>query len=193
MTLSKNKIRKEVLARRDAIHQDSHLTHSIDLLMSVSSLPEWKNAKSVLLYLGIKTEFDPQPLVEAAISMEKTVGLPRMLRKENRLEIRQVQSLDRDLISGVWGLREPDPSSCPEMDLSSLDLILVPGVAFDLQGHRMGYGAGLYDRLLSNEKLTAVRVAALFNEQCIPEVPCEPHDLPVDILVLPNQIIRIHS
>jgi len=189
----KNTLRKQVLERRDAMTAQEHHASTADLLMHLSSLPEWKKAKTVLLYLGIKTEFDPTPFVEAALSMEKTVALPRILKSEHRLEIRQVQSLDQDLVSGVWGLREPDPQVCPEMEPNLLDFVLVPGVAFDLQGNRMGYGAGFYDRLLSNPLLTAPRVSAFFSEQLVDQVPHEPHDLPVDILVMPNQIVRVGS
>jgi len=191
MLSSKDTLRKQVLAHRDAISSEVHRTYSISLLMNLSSLPEWKKAKTVLLYLGIKTEFDPTPLVEAALSMEKTVVLPRILKGENRLEIRQVQSLDQNCIPGVWGLREPNPVTCPEITPLQLDFILVPGVAFDLKGNRMGYGAGFYDRLLSSPDLRAPRVSALFPEQCVDQVPHEPHDQPVDILVLPNQILRV--
>jgi 5-formyltetrahydrofolate cyclo-ligase len=79
------------------------------------------------------------------------------------------------------------------MEPNLLDFVLVPGVAFDLQGNRMGYGAGFYDRLLSNPLLTAPRVSAFFSEQLVDQVPHEPHDLPVDILVMPNQIVRLGS
>ncbi len=191
MSTSKNSLRQEILAQRDAISQDTHQAYTVDLLVNISSLPEWKKAKTVLLYLGIKTEFNPTPLVEAALSMEKVVVLPRILKAENRLEIRQIQSLEQDLVSGVWGLREPDPSSCPEIEPAKLDFVLVPGVAFDLYGNRMGYGAGFYDRLLSDHKLVAPRVSAFFSEQLVDQVPHEPHDVPVDILVMPHKILRV--
>jgi len=193
MSTSKNSLRQEVLAKRDAISQAARQAFTVDLLVNISSLPEWKKANTVLLYLGIKTEFDPTPLVEAALSMEKTVVLPRILKAENRLEIRQIQSLDQDLVSGVWGLREPDPSSCPEIEPAKLDFVLVPGVAFDLQGNRMGYGAGFYDRLLSDQRLVAPRISAFFSEQLVDQVPHEAHDLPVDIMVMPRQILRARN
>jgi len=193
MSTSKNSLRQEVLAKRDAISQATRQAYTVDLLVNISSLPEWKKANTVLLYLGIKTEFDPTPLVEAALSMEKTVVLPRILKAENRLEIRQIQSLDQDLVSGVWGLREPDPSSCPEIEPAKLDFVLVPGVAFDLQGNRMGYGAGFYDRLLSDQRLVAPRISAFFSEQLVDQVPHEAHDLPVDIMVMPRQILRARN
>jgi len=193
MSTSKNSLRQEVLAKRDAISQATRQAYTVDLLVNISSLPEWKKANTVLLYLGIKTEFDPTPLVEAALSMEKTVVLPRILKAENRLEIRQIQSLDQDLVSGVWGLREPDPYSCPEIEPAKLDFVLVPGVAFDLQGNRMGYGAGFYDRLLSDQRLVAPRISAFFSEQLVDQVPHEAHDLPVDIMVMPRQILRARN
>jgi len=193
MSTSKNSLRQEVLAKRDAISQATRQAYTVDLLVNISSLPEWKKANTVLLYLGIKTEFDPTPLVEAALSMEKMVVLPRILKAENRLEIRQIQSLDQDLVSGVWGLREPDPSSCPEIEPAKLDFVLVPGVAFDLQGNRMGYGAGFYDRLLSDQRLVAPRISAFFSEQLVDQVPHEAHDLPVDIMVMPRQILRARN
>lgn len=191
MSNAKNSLRQRVLRAREGIPEAIHRAYSIDLIVHISSLPAWKKAKTVLMYLGIKSEFDPTPLVEAALSMDKTVVLPRIQRAENRLEIRQVRSLNEDLVSGVWGLKEPNPLRCPEIEPARLDCILVPGVAFDLQGNRMGYGAGFYDRLLSDPELVAPRIAACFPEQLVDSIPTEAHDLPVDTLVMPDRIVHV--
>ena len=189
--MNKAALRAGVLSARDGMGAVARAADSRALTSGVQGLPEWQNAQTVLLYLGIKTEFDPSALAQAILDSGRTLALPRIVRGEHRLEIRQVRTLDQDLKPGVWGLREPDPEYCAEVDPARLDLILVPGVAFDATGGRMGYGAGFYDRLLSNPRLTALRVSALFETQLVDRVPREAHDLPVEVLVLPGRILRV--
>ncbi len=188
---NKAALRATVIGRRDGMAASHRADASAALDRQLQSLPEWQAARTVLLYLGIRSEYDPRPLAAMALACGRTLVLPRMLRAEHRLEVRRVSNLTTDLLAGVWDLQEPDPQCCPLVPLADIDLVLVPGVAFDLAGGRMGYGAGFYDRLLALPELGAVRVAALFREQLVAAVPRDSHDLPVDLLVLPDGLWRL--
>jgi 5-formyltetrahydrofolate cyclo-ligase len=190
---AKAALRARVLSARDQLPAMLRASAGAALIDRVQRLPEWLAAGTLLLYLGIKTEFDPEPLALAVLAAGHRLVLPRILRGQGGLEIRAVRDPDADLVSGVWGLREPDPARCPEVAPAAIDFILVPGVAFDARGGRIGYGAGYYDRLLSDPALRAVRVAALFDVQLVESVPCESHDRPVDVLVLPGRQIRVRN
>ncbi len=99
------------------------------------------------------------------------------------LELRQVADLTQDLAPSRWGIPEPQPERCPLVDPSQIDLVLVPGVAFDLRGNRLGYGAGFYDRLFQRLPPSALRVACLQDVLLLDRVPAEAHDVPVDLLL----------
>jgi len=188
---AKAALRTRVLAARDALSTAERAAQAAALVTRVQELPEWQDARTLMLYLGIRTEFDPEPLARAVLASGRRLVLPRILRGLGVLEVREVGDLDGALKDGVWGLREPDPLRCPEVSPAQLDFVLVPGVAFDRKGGRMGYGAGFYDRLLADPALTALRVSALFDQQLVDGVPREAHDKPVDLLVLPSRLIRI--
>jgi 5-formyltetrahydrofolate cyclo-ligase len=191
MTAAKAAMRTRVLAARDALSPAERTASAAALIAQVQQLPEWQESRSLLLYLGIRTEFDPQPLAAAVLASGRQLVLPRIARGKGRLEVRAVHDLATDLIDGVWGLREPDPERCSEVPVAAIDFVLVPGVAFDRQGGRMGYGAGFYDRLLADPAMQATRVSTLFDVQLVDAVPRESHDIAVDLLVLPARLIRI--
>ena len=98
------------------------------------------------------------------------------------LELHLVADLERDVASGYLGISEPRPH-CPAVELSTIDWVLVPGVAFDLSGHRIGYGGGYYDRLLPSLREGAPRIAGAFELQMVERVPAAAHDLEVDAIV----------
>ncbi len=95
---------------------------------------------------------------------------------------------ETELVAGVWGIREPDPARCAPMATDEPDLVLVPGVAFDIRGGRIGYGAAYYDRLLGRCPPGTPLVAAAFEVQIVDAVPMEPHDRRVDRIVTEQHV-----
>src|SRR5262249_50098992 len=110
-------------------------------------------------------------------------------RAARRLALHQVRDLERDLRAGTWGIREPDPTRCQTVAPVAIDFVLVPGLAFDPDGGRVGYGAGYYDRLLGEwpEPLPPL-VAAAFDLQVVPVVPMAATDHRVDLVVTESRI-----
>jgi 5,10-methenyltetrahydrofolate synthetase len=116
--------------------------------------------------------------------------LPRVDRVRRALALYRVRDLDRDLVPGVFGIREPVPSACEPAALGTVDFVLVPGVAFDARGGRIGHGAGYYDRLLAGAGPGARLVAAAFEVQIVDAVPMEPHDRRLDLVVTERHAYR---
>ena len=112
----------------------------------------------------------------------KQLLLPRINRAQRALELRHVVDLGADLVSGVWGIREP-AERCPIMSLTKVEFMLVPGVAFTASGARLGYGGGYYDRLLASLDRRITRIAAAFQLQMVDQLPEGPHDQRVDRIV----------
>jgi hypothetical protein len=127
-------------------------------------------------------------LVEQSLRLGKEVALPRFDRTTNTYLACQINELPKDLALGRFGIREPT-KSCGEMRLNRLDFILVPGVAFDLHGRRLGRGKGYYDQILAAARGKTCGVA--FDEQIVREVPVEPHDSDVNCILTPTRWIEL--
>jgi 5-formyltetrahydrofolate cyclo-ligase len=133
-------------------------------------------------------EVDLWPLAESALAAGKAVALPRFDLSLGAYGAARILDIAQDVKVGQFGIREPGPE-CAPMPLNRLDLILVPGLAFDLHGCRLGRGKGFYDRLLAAVCGTTCGVA--FEEQMVPQVPVEPHDIKVNCIVAPTRWIEL--
>jgi 5-formyltetrahydrofolate cyclo-ligase len=149
--------------------------------------PVWKQARSVLLFAPLPDELDVWPLLAAALAGGRTVALPRFDPQTNSYVACQVQNLVSDVKTGRFGIREP-AEHCAEIPLNRLDFILVPGVAFDMQGRRLGRGKGFFDRLLAAARGTTSGV--VFDEQIVREIPVAAHDVRVNRILTPTRWIE---
>jgi 5-formyltetrahydrofolate cyclo-ligase len=147
----------------------------------------WKDASTLFVYAPLPEELDIWSLVEDAVNAGKVVCLPRFDADSNGYVACQVRSISSDMVIGQFGVREPR-AGCAEVSLNRLDLVLVPGVAFDLRGRRIGRGKGFYDRLLSATR--GLKCGVAFDEQILTEIPIEPHDVPVDCILTPTRWIE---
>jgi 5-formyltetrahydrofolate cyclo-ligase len=148
----------------------------------------WKNARSVLFYAPMEEEVNVWPLLDAAITGGKRVALPRYRPETDSYGACEVRNTSLDIWSGAFGIREPAPH-CPLFGTMQLDLILVPGLAFDQRGGRLGHGKGYYDRLLAIARGVTCGVA--FDEQIVEVVPVTPHDVTVDCILTPTRWITV--
>lgn len=180
---TKADLRRAVAARRDALAAPERARLAAALAGRVQALPQYAQARSVLATVAIGSEFDMRALLEQALAAGKALVLPRIARAPRRLELRRVADLARDLIAGVWDIPEPDPERCPEVALADVDFALVPALAADRAGYRLGYGGGYFDRLLATRTRTPYTVTALPAAFVLDHVPREAFDVPVDRVV----------
>ena len=186
---SKSLLRREILARRDALDPGERALRSSAVLKRVQGLASLRQAHVVLAYASFGSELDTRPFLFAILAGQRTLALPRIDRAARRLALHQAQDLERDLRAGTWGIPEPDPARCRTVAPVEIDFVLVPGLAFDPSGGRVGYGAGYYDRLLGEwpEPLPPL-VAAAFDLQVVPAVPVTAGDHRVDLVVTESRI-----
>jgi 5-formyltetrahydrofolate cyclo-ligase len=117
----------------------------------------------------------------------KILLLPRVNLQKGSLDLYLVRDPVRDLRVGTWGIREPRPDRCVRVDPHAIDFVLVPGLAFDARGGRLGYGGGFYDKLLAHGlSPCAWLVAGAFKSQMVEKVPVDGHDVPMDVVVTEN-------
>jgi len=144
----------------------------------------WKKADLIFFYAPLPGEMDIWPLLGDSIAAGKTVALPRFDEATQRYVACQIQDVATDLADGQYGIREPR-GHCIAVPPNRLDLVLVPGVAFDLHGRRLGRGKGFYDQMLASVRGTTCGVA--FDEQIVETIPVEPHDVHLNCILTPTR------
>ena len=148
----------------------------------------FRDAKTVFVYSSVHSEVQTQPIIRAAWRAGKRVALPVSVKKERRLVFRLASDLEADLLPGMMRIPEPK-ASCPRMNLEEAECIVVPGIAFDRRGHRIGYGAGFYDRFL-RQVPRAPRIGLAFEVQLVASVPHADHDQHMNFIVTERRAIR---
>ena len=186
---AKQAMRIRVAALRDALDADWRAEASRALCASIAALPSFARASTVLLTAPFRSEWNAEPLIDLALAQGKTVALPRVIEPARMLELCRIADAARDIVLGWKGIPEP-ASDCGRVELADVDWVLVPGVAFDRDGARLGYGGGYYDRLLPLLPARAPRVAGAFHAQIVDEVPRAPHDITMDVVVTERGVLR---
>jgi 5-formyltetrahydrofolate cyclo-ligase len=176
-------LRKQIRDALEKISPAARTTLSAQIRDRLKEQAVWKNAGSVLFFAPRPDELDLWPLLEDALAAGKIAALPRYHPTGKNYVIARVQNLRSEIAPGAFGIREP-AARCPEIPLSRLDLILVPGVAFDWHGHRLGRGKGFYDRLLAGTR--GVKCGIAFDEQMVNEVPAGPSDVRMNFILTPT-------
>ncbi len=156
-----------------------------------AALPEYGEAETVMCYVHMRAEVRTQPFLPAAIEHGKRIVVPYCLKDELGLFL--LESMD-ELAVGTYRILEPKTGlrwlPAKQIDAARLDLIMVPGVAFDRQGARLGHGRGYYDKLLSRVRPEAALVGVAFECQIFPEIPTLPHDVSMDTVITERGIYR---
>ena len=183
LSQDKKALRREMIARRDAIPDTQRARIAEKLVEKLTALPEYAAARSVLATVAIGSEWSTRGFVERARTDGKSIVLPRITPAPRHLEIHVVEDMERDLIPGIWDIPEPDPARCRKVDLAEVDFALVPALAVDRAGYRLGYGAGYFDRLLAGRGPRPFCVTALPAAFIVASLPHESHDVPVDSVV----------
>lgn len=185
----KQRIREQLLERRNALSALEVLKQSNQVLDTLYGMQECRNASTVLSYISFGTEVNTHGCIRSLLADDaRQVLVPVVASREKR---RMILSELRDwseLSTGAYGILEPTPECVRRRPASEVDLALVPGVAFDWQGHRIGYGGGYYDGLLRRIDGTAVALAYRF--QVCDRLPQEPHDVRVDAVATEDELVR---
>src|SRR6185503_13252460 len=176
-------LRSEMIARRDALPAAERERIAAALTGQLVALPQYSAARTVLATMSIGSEWSTAEFLARASADGKVVVLPRVSPPPRRLELYAIGDLQRDLVPGVWDIPEPDPARCERVAFDTVDFALVPALAVDRDGYRLGYGAGYFDGLLAGRKARSFCVTALPAAFIVDRLPNEPHDVPVDLVL----------
>lgn len=176
----KKELRSKMLAIRRELKEAYRQKASLRMIDVLCALPDFKEPKTVLCYVSMADEVQIRPLIERWLEAGVTVALPKVTGK-GQMEAVTLSSFD-DLLEGEYGILTPDPEKGEVIPPEKLDLIIVPGVAFDTRGERLGMGAGFYDAYMSRA-VNAKRIALAYSCQLVANVPMEEHDVLVHKII----------
>jgi len=177
-------LRRLISSQLKKIDASQRELYSAGARARLSSQPVWINARSVLFFFPRKDELDLWPMVKTAFASGKRVTLPRYEPSNDTYQPAEILDPDLDLHPGPYSIPEPVPG-CAVFPVNQLDLVLVPGVAFDVLGRRLGRGKGYYDRILAT--LRGVSCGAGFDQQVVSEIPVAPHDACLTCILTPTR------
>jgi 5-formyltetrahydrofolate cyclo-ligase len=174
MEMEKKTLRAGIRKELTAPHPEA----SAAILSRLQSLECWKTAQTILTYHPLTSEADLLPLLLMESSKEWI--FPRIDGESLTLHRWTQEAIWR---TGPFGILEPDPEQWPNVGHETIDLALIPALAFDRNGNRLGRGKGFYDRLLASEEFRALKIGIVTELFLLPEIPTEAHDVPMDLVV----------
>lgn len=183
---TKKKLRKEIITKRENLSELEWQKKSENICKNLRNNQLFKQAKTVLAYFPIRQE----PDLASLFSTKKNWGFPRCVNKDLIWHSWQPED---PLIPGKYGILEPSPNA-PIMSPENVDLILVPAVACDYNGYRLGYGGGFYDRLLNSPQWRSIpTVGIVFEYALLSQLPCEPWDQKLTAICTEHQTLSIYT
>lgn len=182
----KRSMREQARVARRALDPAARAAASEAVARRVLALPETAAVRSVLAYAATPEELDPACLVAGLLARGATVAYPRVCGPG---ELTLHRAAAGPLTPGYRGILEPD-ADATQVTIEEIDLLLVPGTAFDASCRRLGMGGGFYDRLLARRRPGALALGLAFDEQMVGGVPTETHDTALDAVVTPTRTLR---
>ena len=184
-------LRKEILTKRKNIDIVKKEEMDNKILDEFYESKYYREAKKIFIYISYDSEINTKGIINKALRDNKKIYVPRTEFKTRLMDAVEITSLD-NLIESAYGILEPQIHE-PHIDPSGLDLIVVPGVAFDRNGGRMGYGAGFYDRYfkkISEDNIgKIVKLALAYDFQILENVPMNEQDVPVNYIITETKFI----
>jgi 5-formyltetrahydrofolate cyclo-ligase len=196
--MNKNTIRASMKEFLAGISPEERHARSLAACHNLFHTGEFKNAQMIMIFLSMPSEIETSTLAIKAWQEGKSIVVPRVDWNSRKMEPVEIQSLDTGLQTtavgggsapGVSGIREP--ISGKVVPLGLIDMVVIPGLAFDRRGFRVGRGRGFYDRFLAQQDFQGVRAALCFHEQLQDDsVPSEPHDVPMNLIVTDKEVVH---
>ena len=185
-TETKEEIREKYRKIRAQIPSETRKHADSQIAERLFNRPEYRDARIIYCYMSFKDEADTASIIDESVRLGKQVALPRVSGKR-KMEFFFISG-QKDLVTGFMGIKEP-AGYCLEASAPSEDaLVLLPGLAFDRSGARLGYGGGFYDTYLA--KHAGCKKAALaYSAQIAPEIPTEPVDVKTDMIITEKELI----
>ena len=182
---SKTDLRQKIRARLEKISPAVREVESVELRERLQA--QIPSAHTILFFAPLPDELDVWPMLELALATGTNCALPFFDAEKKSYGAKLLKMLATDIVTGKFGVREP-AANCEEIPLNRFDLVLVPGVAFDFSGNRLGRGQGFYDRILA--EASGIKCGVAYDFQLLEKIPTEAHDAKVDFIFTPSRGMR---
>ena len=180
---SKKSLRGEILEKRKTLLKEDKLKWDREIAGNLVEMKEFAEAKDVLCYVSTDDEVDTKKIINFSLSQNKNVYVPKVISKE-KMEFYKINSLS-ELQKGYFGISEPDTEN--EKFEKGDAICIVPGLCFDKEGNRLGYGGGFYDRFLQNKKMLKVSLA--YSSFVSEKIDCDEYDVKMDYIVTQSGVL----
>jgi len=187
---SKSMLRKKMIERRQKTSSYEIATESEQIKARLFDMEVFKKSKTVMFYVGKGDEVQTKDIILESMKMGKIVSVPYIENGNREMHASLLRNFDRDLTKGEYGILSPKKESYKPINTSSLDLIIVPGVCFDINGNRIGRGGGYYDRFLKSVSKKTILIGLVFDFQVVSNIPYDKKDIPVHIIVTGKRILN---
>lgn len=189
---AKKIVRNQIIQKRDSMTPEEKKLKDEMIRQRLKRLREYKDAKNVLMFAPFRSEINTYSMIRDALTAQKTVILPKVDSAKRNLLLLSILDVN-ELKNGYLNIPEPDVGEEREVSPDRIDFVLMPGVAFDEQRGRLGYGGGYYDRLISRMKKKPPLVAIAYEEQITSTVPVTEHDIRPDKIVTDKRVIGVNN
>lgn len=182
-------MRQQILEKRNQLSVHQVLSKSTMIIHRLLEQPAIQQSSNIMVYLDFRNEVKTDGLIQHLLEQGKQVFIPVTNPATHTLVVSQLKDPAQDLKKGHFGLLEPKTEALRPVAPASIDLVIVPGLAFDTEGYRIGFGAGYYDRFLPTLRQGVPLISLLYELQLVEQVPREPHDIPVHLLITEDRSI----
>ncbi len=185
----KKEMRREILTRRGMLSEREILEKSQAIFQHLRHFPSYKAAQNVMVYIDFRSEVKTHEIIQDLINVDKKAIVPICVPATREMILSHLKNPAEELAEGNFGVFEPKEEYIRPIDAAEIDLVIVPGVAFDREGYRIGYGGGYYDRFFEKLPKKIPAVALAFDLQLVEAVPTESFDQAVDYIITESEII----
>ena len=179
----KNQLKESILEKRNSLAKQEIVEKSKKIQDKLFNLEQYKKLKIIMFFVSFNNEVNTHNMIRNALK-NKTVIVPKVERHE--IEPSVIIDFD-NLVPAKFGILEPIETM--KIAYKNIDLVLVPGIVFDKEGHRIGYGYGYYDRFLRKVP-KAIKIGLAFDFQVIDKIPREMHDVAVNLIVTEEKVVE---
>lgn len=187
----KDVIRNEIRHKRDSINPSQKNLWDTAIFNTLISLNEIQASRIIFTYVSFRSEVCTRQIIKWIIENKQYAAIPKIDLHTHKIVPYLITNLEKDTKTGHFGILEPLPTA-QEMPIGKIDAFLIPALAFDMTGHRIGYGRRYFDKFLENipPQSHQIKIGLTYELQIIPSIPIHEWDIPVDIIITQERIIR---
>jgi len=185
----KHELRKDIEKRIAVLSEGEFAKKNKAIEQRLFEFANFLEARIVLFYVNIGCEVATINLIKKSYEYNKIVVIPIFNRTNNTYKLMKVDNIDTDMVEGPRKIKEPNPLKCKVVPIECIDIAIIPAIAMDEKGGRIGPGDGFYDRLIPELPVTTRKVGLAIENQVIPQIPMESHDKYVDIVITDERVI----